>query len=184
MTKLRHEHIIRLLEVVFSKDDGSLCFVFEVWHRRGGVLYQGVPLKELTTLLQYVESNVFRVITAARHWREAALGGGGLPSTGVDAASADALPPCSLETGSGLSEACIRRIMGQLLSGLSFMASQSGGGAGGASHTARLPLPPSQHRHGFFHRDLCVRGHRLLACCPRLTPSCHSPVLGPDAQQA
>ena len=31
LTKLRHEHIIRLLEVVYGKEDGSLCFIFEVW---------------------------------------------------------------------------------------------------------------------------------------------------------
>ena len=108
---------------------------------------------------QFVESNVFRVITSARQWKDAeegsvALGAAPGPPAILGADGA-VHPSYSLSTGSGLSEASILRIMGQLLSGLSFMV----GGEEQPPTTSSVRVTVDdpcllQHRHGFFHRDL------------------------------
>lgn len=92
---------------------------------------------------QFVESNIFRVITSARQWKDAEEGSAALgvapPPPGILGADGAVHPAYSLSTGSGLSEASIIRIMGQLLSGLSFMV-----GRGGAA-ASNLHLLPSGH---------------------------------------
>jgi hypothetical protein len=101
-------------QVVYSKDDGTLCFVFE-----------------------FVPSNVFKLLMGAHRWQVSRQDAGAVKIAGApsgladDAAASDAVAVAaaagaySTATGSGLSETCIRSLMGQLFSGLSCMVSVS-----------------------------------------------------------